>query len=299
MTQTGRGKAFEYALAQQLSTITKTPISDDEGLKNARDCYDLHGVEEMDNAAAEAVLFLQAMDSQFDNAVSIQIQTDARGQAGDTRDVVVHYFGGEIGLSAKNNHRAVKHSRLSSTIDFGSRWADRPVSSDYWNRVKPIFQELATFRTQGALFKDLTNKESRIYLPILTAFEDEFRRLCQDYGADFIGRVFQHIVGLQDFYKVVRQKDHVSIQSFNLNGSLEWGSRWRIPQDIAQIQRKPRSMNTLLVTFSGGWQLSFRIHNASSRVEPSLKFDIQFVALPVTVANHQIRLDNISHSIPR
>ena len=103
-------------------------------------------------------------------------------------------------------------------------------------------------------------------------------------------RVFQYIVGRQDFYKVVRQKDFVSIQSFNLNGSLEWGTRWHIPQGIAQIQRKPGSMSTLLVTFAGGWQLSFRIHNASKRVEPSLKFDIQFVALPVTVANHQIRV---------
>ena len=127
-------------------------------------------------------------------------------------------------------------------------------------------------------------------VPILTAFEDEFRRLCQSYGARFIGRVFQYLVGTEDFYKVVRQRDHVSIQSFNLNGSLHWDSRWNIPQGIAQIQRQQRSMNTLLVTFTGGWQLSFNLHNASSRVEPSLKFDIQFVALPVTVANHQIPL---------
>ena len=290
MTQTGRGKAFEYALAQQLSIVTQTPIRDDEGLDNARGYYDLHGVEGMDRAAGEAILFLQAMDGQFDNAVSIQIQTDRRGQAGDTRDVVVHYFGGEIGLSAKNNHSAVKHSRLSSTIDFGRRWADYPVSSAYWKRVRPIFLHLSTLRQQGALFEDLPNKEAGIYLPVLTAFEDEFRRLSQDFGARFIGRVFQYIVGRQDFYKVVRQKDFVSIQSFNLNGSLEWGTRWHIPQGIAQIQRKPGSMSTLLVTFAGGWQLSFRIHNASKRVEPSLKFDIQFVALPVTVANHQIRV---------
>ena len=41
-------------------------------------------------------------------------------------------------------------------------------------------------------------------VPILTAFEDEFRRLCQSYGARFIGRVFQYLVGTEDFYKVVR-----------------------------------------------------------------------------------------------
>ena len=34
----------------------------------------------------------------------------------------------------------------------------------------------------------------------------------------------------------------------------------------------------------GGWQFSFRIHNASTIVEPSLKFDIQFVGEPTSVS---------------
>lgn len=33
----------------------------------------------------------------------------------------------------------------------------------------------------------------------------------------------------------------------------------------------------------GGWQFSFRIHNASTIVEPSLKFDIQIIGMPVTI----------------
>ncbi len=288
MTQTGRGKAFEYALAKQLGILTRTEIAEDKGAINAKHNYELYGVRGMDRAAAEAVMFLQAMDSEFDNALSIEIQSDRRGQAGDARDIVVKYFGGEIGFSAKNNHRAVKHSRLSRTIDFGSRWAGYPVSTAYWEQVTPIFMQLVTLREQGILFEDLVNKESGTYLPVLTAFEDEFRRLSQDHGSHFIGRVFQYIVGRHDFYKVMRQRRQVSIQSFNLNGTLGWGARWKIPKGIAQIQRKPGSMNTLLVTFTGGWQLAFRIHSASKLVEPSLKFDIQFVALPITVANHQI-----------
>ena len=31
---------------------------------------------------------------------------------------------------------------------------------------------------------------------------------------------------------------------------------------------------------NNGWQLSFRIHNAKTDVEPSLKFDIQFIGMP-------------------
>lgn len=29
-----------------------------------------------------------------------------------------------------------------------------------------------------------------------------------------------------------------------------------------------------------GWQISFRIHNASSKVEPSLKFDVELIGQP-------------------
>ena len=33
----------------------------------------------------------------------------------------------------------------------------------------------------------------------------------------------------------------------------------------------------------GGWQFNFRIHNASTKVETSLKFDIQIVGMPATI----------------
>jgi hypothetical protein len=33
----------------------------------------------------------------------------------------------------------------------------------------------------------------------------------------------------------------------------------------------------------GGWQFNFRIHNASTYVEPSLKFDIQIIGMPTTI----------------
>lgn len=32
-----------------------------------------------------------------------------------------------------------------------------------------------------------------------------------------------------------------------------------------------------------GWQFSFRIHNASTKVETSLKFDIQIIGMPASI----------------
>jgi len=46
------------------------------------------------------------------------------------------------------------------------------------------------------------------------------------------------------------------------------------------ISLKENSQTTLIVQFDEDWEMSFRIHNASSRIEPSLKFDIQLLTMP-------------------
>lgn len=37
------------------------------------------------------------------------------------------------------------------------------------------------------------------------------------------------------------------------------------------------------------WQFSFRIHNASTKVETSLKFDIQIIGMPTTIVSIDCR----------
>lgn len=36
----------------------------------------------------------------------------------------------------------------------------------------------------------------------------------------------------------------------------------------------------VLVVYDEGWEISMRLHNASTNVEPSLKFDAQLIAFP-------------------
>ena len=45
----------------------------------------------------------------------------------------------------------------------------------------------------------------------------------------------------------------------------------------------PGSNNTVEIVCDEGWALTMRIHNASSKVEPSLKFDVQLVSLPNSI----------------
>ncbi|MBO7388465.1 MAG: HaeIII family restriction endonuclease, partial [Methanomicrobium sp.] len=58
-----------------------------------------------------------------------------------------------------------------------------------------------------------------------------------------------------------------------------------LPSRIVALEFKPNSENTVEMYLDNGWQLSFRIHNASTKVESSLKFDIQIISMPVSVLN--------------
>ena len=285
-----RGKAFEYALVKAFAKSIPTLKIDELTLEVAKRCFgECDDRQSMFQAGLEASALLCAFDNNVAESVSIRAQTDHAGQSGDVRDLILTTPMGEIGLSAKTNHEALKSSRLSHKIDFGKRWADCPVSRYYWEAIAPVFALLTELKQQGKKFSDIDNKESAVYLPVIIAFEDEMRRLCELYGEQFIRRVFLYLTGQHDFYKIIRRKKtgYVTIQSFNPKGMLKGESKWKIPKRIEHISRPLGSNNTILVNFQGGWQISFRIHNATTKVEPSLKFDVKFIGTPnyVTLTN--------------
>lgn len=292
MKQTVTGKAFEYHLAIELSKFLNIPFLDTPEKKIGANCVnELTGQERkrMQRAADEATTFLCCHDSKFKQALSVALQPDKEGQMGDVRDLVIALKGGKyLGISTKNRHDAIKHPRLSDLIDFGNEWAEYPCSQSYHKKVNPIFSDLRSKRKDKVMFRDIPDKVNRYYFPVLTAFEDEFRRLCEDFGKKFVTRTFQYLLGRHDFYKVIKENGHVAIQSFNLNGQLEWGKKWKIPDRVDSITRKRQSSSTLIISFDGGWQLSFRLHNADKIATPSLKFDVRFIGLPQSVARHEI-----------
>ena len=101
-------------------------------------------------------------------------------------------------------------------------------------------------------------------------------------------RLISYLLGIKDFYKVVSvdRKELTEFQCFNLRGELRCRAKAIIPiadlpDEIISLRLKPNSTNTVEMFLNNGWSLSFRIHNASTIVEPSLKFDIQFIGVTV------------------
>lgn len=311
-SQTETGKAFEYALLNEIyellgshQTIT---IREDNSFNIARNCFEQFNDDEQTNyqrAALAAVRHLLELEPRLENPLDsrdlleLQIVPDLQGIQGDVRDILVirskqHW---EIGISAKNNHRAVKHSRLSDSIDFGNGWFEIACSEIYFNSIRPIFAELNDLRADGVLWRDLEDKDVRFYTPILEAFRTELLRLDTENPEIIPSRLLCYLIGNRDFYKIIKGNNITEIQGFNLNGTLNRSlntlqprvrvSRLRLPTRIIELEYKRNSTNTLILTCDEGWQISFRIHNASSHVEPSLKFDINLIGHPQSLySNH-------------
>lgn len=229
--------------------------------------------------------------------LELKIQSDSEGIQGDVRDILIIRRGieWEIGLSVKHNHFAVKHSRLSKKLDFGDKWYGIACSETYWNDIKPIFDYLDKEKEKGSKWKDLSNKEEDVYIPLLNAFKNELIRQNKLEERNIPKVMVEYLLGKFDFYKLISidNKKTTQLQSYNLRGQLnkQGISRKRkrelpiplLPTRIVALEFKPGSKNTLELYMDGGWQFSFRIHNASSKVEASLKFDIQIIGMPITI----------------
>uniref|UniRef100_UPI00404B31CE HaeIII family restriction endonuclease n=1 Tax=Flavobacterium sp. TaxID=239 RepID=UPI00404B31CE len=313
--QTVNGKAFEYALLlefyERLKIITSVSITENEPYQNAKGCFDSFVEDEQDTfriTASAAINFLIDIEPRLSNGISkedilvLEIVSDQAGQTGDVRDVLIirSLQKWEIGISAKNNHRAVKHSRLSLNIDFGEKWLGVPCSQNYFDEIKPIFDMLANLKANDKSTKwtSIENMHEVVYVPILNAFRKELLRLDKANPNIVAENLVQYLIGNEDFYKVIKGNKKVEIQAYNLKGTLNLPfesvkpkakiPKLKLPTRLIEIVYQDNSTTTLLVSLNEGWQISFRIHNASSRVEPSLKFDINLVSAPHTLFTNHI-----------
>jgi len=296
--QVENGKGFEWAVAAATSELLSLSLTDSDEAKNAAYCFSklTPAKQKLFRACAEkSVSYVAEVESlRPDASGSVNLSSDLAGAHGDVRDVVINVNGREIGISCKTNHEAFKHSRLSGTIDFVEKWGlGARCSSTYWETVRPIFSELAEIRKKSlsaAKWSDLGNYQERYYLPVLNAWRDELLRVAggDEPASKVAAKALCHyIIGRIDFWKIISQSDQVRIFAFNTQKSLGT-SKTKLPSQILGIDRIDGSKYSLNVRLNEGYQFNFRIHNASSRVEPSLKFDVQSEGLPSHIHQHDI-----------
>lgn len=302
-----QGRAFEFACLQalndEISKIRPTRIETTDGYHASERAWismseDVQIVmEEGALAAVEKLFELEPLIVEDgDDELVLKIQQDSKGEEGDVRDILIirRNIEWEIGLSLKHNHFAVKHSRLAKSLDFGEKWFGIPCSAQYWEDIKPIFDYLVDEKTKGTNWSNLPSKENDVYIPLLNAFINEVKR-SYNQDSSVARKMVEYLLGEFDFYKVVGIDSEriTQIQTFNLRGTLNQPSKTEkptikipianLPTRIVSLEMKPGSKTTVELYMDGGWQFSFRIHNASTKVEPSLKFDVQILGVPTAI----------------
>ncbi len=302
-----QGRAYEYAclitLKKNIEKIRPAKIEENSSYYAAKRAWeaideDLKAIlSKSAKAAANTIFELEPLISEDgDDMLNLLIQADEKGEDGDVRDILIvrRNIKWEIGLSVKHNHFAVKHSRLSKKLDFGEKWFGVKCSTEYWEEIKPIFDFLEKEKNAKRKWSELSSKERDVYIPLLNAFICEINRSAKEHG-NLPQKMVEYLLGKFDFYKVISvdNKKTTQLQAFNLRGSLSKSSKNKsstiyvpvssLPTRIVSLDFKPDSNNTVELYMDGGWQFSFRIHNASTKVEPSLKFDIQIIGMPTTI----------------
>lgn len=312
MNNVQNGKAFEYAIAIEYLSFVRNlglnaVLEESAPTITARNCFESFPIDIRSRyllASRTSIATMMKLETGFispkneSDILHIRIASDTEGIRGDVRDVIFArpISRWELGFSAKNNNDAVKHSRISLTIDFGHLWLGHNVSEAYWDSVRPIFHHLRELKRQQVKWSEIDNKADLIYRPLLKAFKEEILRLSREYE-DVPRNLILYLLGEKPFYKIIKDDtvNMVIIKAFNIRGELnqivngnkpEYRTKEvNLPNRIIELDYKinqngTRSENTLNMVLDYGWEISFRIHNASSKVEPSLKFDIQLIGNP-------------------
>lgn len=310
--QSKNGKAFEYACLKACEKFLRSAnnivvITVDDAVSVAEKDYNGLTKElqtKMDKAAYAAVRVIARLEPLLENSsgdkLYLALQPDKRGIEGDVRDVLAirKDKDWEIGISCKHNHAAVKHSRLSKTLDFGDKWLGIPCSDTYFKEIESIFNKLTELKDNKVEWKAIQNKSDNVYVPILDAFMKELKRLETENPEVVPQRFLSYLLGVNDFYKVISKdsKKVTQISVFNMYGTLNRSAgkikpqttipKLVLPTKFFDISYKPRSKNTIIATCDNGWAVSMRIHSARTIVESSLKFDVNLIGIPPTLYTH-------------
>ncbi|HYY43311.1 MAG TPA: HaeIII family restriction endonuclease [Pyrinomonadaceae bacterium] len=322
--QQAYGKALEYAVAAALIEAlqargAQAALTESDAARTAARRYAALPVEtraKYDLGARAGVRLVAQLEATLQTPgptrFDVRIQADAQGAAGDVRDVVVTTTGGwTLGVSVKHNNDVAKNPRLARTLDFCQHWTEHPCDALYFAAVKPTFSELEQLTAVGAHWSSLNLKEeekgARFYRPVMQALAAQLERLARQH-ADAPAALVTYFLGRQDFYKLIVSMPErtTTVQAFSFAGTLARPADARrqtpgaaqtqpvvaqlpLPTRLQTVAFKPRSDNTIILTFDQNWTFTLRLHNASAHVEASLKLDVRMTSAPPTLVKLQER----------
>jgi len=305
MTQVVNGNAFEYACVTAVYDIVRNyqpvAIIRDRRFVDCKQSFDLIEPlkrEQMMRAAKCGVKSILGCEPYLSSAnaegIEVRLNSSSTGEKGDVRDILISHkaTNWEIGISSKHNHNAVKHQRLSPTINFGQKWFQIDTPTSYFDELQELWAYLKQQKQLGMVWSAVD--KPKIYGEVLHAFKKALEQMSRE-NYDVASKFLEYLLGRYDFYKVIilSKEQQTVVRAFNIHNTLHrkspsgsqpvMTSRMILPKNILKIDIVDES--NILIYFDKGWTVKMRIHSAKTLVEPSLKFDVQLEGVPETMLN--------------
>lgn len=348
------GKAFEYATLIEIYNIlqekgwekSQLEIKDDKNYSSIARAYDIVRGWDEEDESEEDQFHIEIMKNPYNRAARVAASylykaepilqnpkglygvlralPDSAGVHGDVRDIGFTIYSdsehiekvGEIGISCKNNHEAVKHPRITEKLDFAFDWTGKYHCSDrFITEMKRIQTMIEDYASRFKRWSEVDEKKETVYYPIMKLFVEEIERLGKiEAGAtdhrkeeakEFARLLFEYMFGNYDFYKIIKdtKTESTKIYPYNMHGSLMNSYQGHknnqavkyisLPEEIVEVRMKPGSKTTLEIYFDQ-WIISMRLHNADAKIrKTSLKFDVQIKAQPRRLNGYILRWEEL------
>jgi len=304
ISQTEAGHAFEYTVLRKLlhkifDADLDVEINEDSEVKKIKESYLLvkkkqkRKIELYDGVAEKFVEFLMKKEekiSKGQDKIILSKQSDAKGQKGDVRDILIKKGYWEIGISCKWNNESIRSPRLSDQNDFGKRWIGTPCSDSYLTKMKKIFENTRKSKKKWNEI-DEKIKIKKYYKPTHEAFITEFKAL-QKKDKKVVKNFVKFIVGTEDYYKLIGRSTDSTVALFNFNKTLN-EKKTVLPTkmlnaQLVETKKLQKNGITFSMSFDKGWQFHFRLHSADSKLSPSLKLETTIEGYPKTLKNYPL-----------
>lgn len=283
------GSAFEYALIEAIGQQIGVAPLENAALERARLKYEssAHRTHLL-RCAENAVQYIAQQDKRLNSTEprTLFLNSSRVAQsAHDVRDIVLQSRLVTIGFSCKVNNQDLRHSRLSTKLDFVREWGinNNGASPAYWKSVDPVFSRLQKLREQRldwiTEYPTLAARRRFVLAPVLDAWALEMDRVAKS-DKSTAEKLCRYVLGSKSYWKVISNRHNVLVQNFNLEGDMP-GKLLPMPSKVVEIMISDKSsVRERIVVCDGGYSFGFRLHTASSRIENSLKFAVKGLTLP-------------------
>lgn len=271
------GRALECLITELIIKtypgVNLTARANNDQLRDASKLAQLDSLLLNELTQAANALLLKWLNPQFQlsNQPSITVDRLPDQNKNDVTDICLTSRSWTVNLSLKHNHTALRHQRPGTTPKHCGFLQGSVEMQQFRQKYRVITQEFMQHIGQAKLFAELPSAliEQHLYTPVCNLVS----QFINSHASTCTTQLFQYLVGDVNYYKII----------------VDTHARTLSIQQFAEIQMPTNLIATVnkqyvYLSFDNGWEISMRLHTASSQLKssPSLKFDTKALNNPLT-----------------